>query len=138
MRWLTRIALLVALAAVPALALAASPSQVLVTNCHRAEYKPKSISLSCGDANNLLIKLKWSSWTTTNATGAGINQVNPCTPNCASSRSKPYPVNVTLSKPKACKNRSHKVFNRVTLTYTGKRPPGSKKTETDTLGCPLS
>jgi hypothetical protein len=136
MKSLTRILPLAVLAAVPAVALAASP-KVWLTNCHKVAYKPRSLSLSCGDANNTLRQLTWSSWTSTKATGKGINDVNPCTPNCASSRTKPYPATVTLSHPKLCKNVGLKVFNRITLTYTDKRP-GPEKTVTETLGCPLT
>jgi hypothetical protein len=138
MRWLTRIALLAGLAAVPAVALAATSPQVWVTNCIKAHYKPKQIALSCADSgNNVLTQLKWSSWTGAKATGTGTHEVNSCIPNCASSRSKPYPASVTLSKPKSCKNLSHKVFKQATITYPAKRPPGSKKTVIDTLSCPL-
>jgi hypothetical protein len=132
---LTRIVALLALVALPATALATASSQVWVPNCIKAQYKPAQLTLSCGDHNNYLTKLKWSSWTTTQATGSGTNEVNNCTPSCVAGHFKAYPVLVTLSKPKRCPKVSHKVFGHISIKFTGKHP-GSSRSTGGPLACP--
>jgi hypothetical protein len=133
-----RIAFVVALVALPAAVAAAAlrASPVLVTNCHEALYKPKSITLSCGDASTVLTKLTWKTWTSTTAGGKGVYNVNPCVPNCVSGKFKHYPVSVALSSPKRCTNPKRTVFDRIAITFTNQKP-GKNNPMRETLGCPL-
>jgi hypothetical protein len=125
-----------ALLAIPTVALASTSRQVWAPNCNKAQYKPKQLVISCGDANNLVKSLTWSSWTSSKATGKGANAVNDCTPSCVAGHFHSYPAAVTLSKPKSCpKVKGHKVFGEIKLVYVNKHP-GSKKTYHSTLGCP--
>jgi len=132
---LARIVALLALAALPATALAAASGQVWVPNCTKAQYKPRQLTLSCGDGSNYIKQLKWSSWTTTQATGSGTNEINSCTPSCVAGHFKAYPVSVTLSKPKTCPKVSHKVFGRIAIKFTSKHP-GTSRSTGGPLPCP--
>jgi hypothetical protein len=124
--------------AVPALALASgSSSQVWVTNCTKAQYKPNSILLACADAETYLSKLTWSKWSTSSAAGKGTENEEICASSCAAGgHFEKFPVTVALSKAKSCRRTKHKVFNDLKLTYTGKLPAKTPKTLTLTLGCP--
>jgi len=62
---------------------AAPADQVRVTNCTSAQYKPRTLVITCGDAGILLQKLRWTSWTRTRASGSGVEAVNDCNPDCA-------------------------------------------------------
>jgi hypothetical protein len=126
MRNALKIAVAIAcLAAVPSVALAATGStsgKPFAINCNSEQFKPKRITLACGDAGTWLAKLNWSSWSGTSASGAGTYNVNTCTPDCAAGKSKSYPVKVTLSKVKTCPSQTHPAFKQAALTWTGTKP----------------
>jgi hypothetical protein len=138
MRKLTRIVVLLATVAVPAAALASGGSgQVDVANCFKEVYKPKAFFIACGDGTDYLTKLHWSHWSESGATGTGVDEVNPCKPDCARGHFTAYPVTVKLSKPISCRKRKHKVFNFVGRTFTGKVPSHYERRMQTALGCPL-
>lgn len=134
---LVRILIAAAVLAVPAAAAALIVKPPYVTNCHSAEYKPRSITLSCGDGTSLVRKLSWTSWKTTTARANGQYAVNPCNPNCASGKFKFYKVSVVVSKPRVCGHIKHLVFTRIAITFVDQKP-GPNRTMRETLGCPLS
>jgi hypothetical protein len=137
-RKLLRIAVPVAVALAPAVALASdSAGQVWVTNCNTAQYKPTAITIGCGDGNTFVDKLKWSRWTRANASGNGTYAFNDCSPNCVSGRLKTFAAAVTLSDAKRCSKQKHKVFTEMALTFTGKRPAHTKRTVQLSLDCPF-
>jgi hypothetical protein len=135
MKTLFRAALALALVALPAAALAAS-SVTKVPNCNTAVYKPKRLVLACGDGSEYLAKLKWSRWTASSATAAGMDEVNNCTPDCVKGHFKGYPVTVTLSRARRCAHvKGHELFSRIALQYPDAHP-GTKRTTTESLPCP--
>jgi hypothetical protein len=136
MRSLTRVALLAVLLALPAVALASGSSRVLAPNCTKAQYKPKELTLACNDGSYYLTRLKWTSWTRLKASGSGTAHVNDCTPNCAAGRFHAYRVSVTLSKPKHCPGRTHRMFGHIGEVFPGKHP-GSSKRQSSPLFCPF-
>lgn len=135
-----RIATALAVAGVLAIPVAtdAAPSQAWVnSDCLHEHYKPKQILIACADGTEILKGLRWSRWTGQQATGTGRDYVVSCNPDCAAGhRTSAYPVTVTLSKPASCKGQAHPTFSRAVLRF-GKAHPGSKRTETDSLGCPV-
>jgi hypothetical protein len=132
---LVRTALLSSLVLGPAAALAASPpSQVWVVNCNTEQYKPKSITIACGDGGIYLAKLQWSAWSKTSAAGAGSYDMIDCTPSCVQGHLRTYPVKVTLSKPRSCPGRKHKAFRHIGLVFTSTQPTGAATQIT--LPCP--
>ncbi|OKK17261.1 hypothetical protein AMK16_20500 [Streptomyces sp. CB00455] len=103
-------ALLCAAAALVATAVPASaqtraapsaPDPLVVVDCFsQPQVGPEEYVLACGDGNNRLVDLRWTDWGPRTATATGTDMVNECRPNCAAGRFHPYPVTVTLSKPR--------------------------------------
>ena len=119
-----RIAIVVTLLGVPAVASAGS-HQVWAINCTREQYEPARIILSCGDAGIGLSKLTWSRWGRATSTGTGTYYENTCTPTCSAGHVVARPVEVTLSKPKACPGHTHPAFRRATFTFPSGAPPAA-------------
>ncbi|MGW1891369.1 hypothetical protein ACWCP6_14110 [Streptomyces sp. NPDC002004] len=116
----------------PASAAPAQPSStqpVLVDCFMKPQVRPGDYILACGDGNNLLKDLKWSAWGPETATATGTDWVNDCQPYCAAGRFHPYPVDVTLFRPKTWpQDPGKQQFTRIRLVYTDHRPA---KTEQD-------
>jgi hypothetical protein len=126
MRKALKITIVLALLAVPSAALAANTSQPqAIYNCTALKAKPGKIILSCGDGNTWLSKLKWSSWSSTQAVANGNYTENTCTPDCAAGHTHSVAVKVTLSKPKMCPNQTNPAFKQATFVYKGTRPQGA-------------
>jgi hypothetical protein len=121
-----------ALLAVPATS--ATPKTLFPADCGKPTYKPKSIVVACGDANNQVTGIKWESYGTDAASGKGTAKVNDCKPNCASGKTKSYPAVVTLTRPKNC-GKGVIQFTKLAETFTGTRPPGLGKRLSETFPC---
>lgn len=124
-------------AALAACTVGASASTPLkLTNCNGASVRPRLVTLTCGDANTVLKGLSWSSFGGSTAQATGTFVMNTCEPNCAAGKDVSYPVRVTASEPRACK-RGVRVYNRVTLRFTARKPKSSAQLTRWTLGCPI-
>jgi hypothetical protein len=97
------------------------------------EIKPRSVIIACGDGNFQLAKMKWSSWGSSKAVGAGTAKVNTCTPNCAEGKFKSYKVDVTLTKPKSC--NGIKIWTRLSVDFKSTKPSGFKDPDKEKLIC---
>ena len=118
---LLRICALIGVIAVPAVALAApGPKTVYAINCLQEQFKPKQITVACGDGTVRVSKLKWTSWSSSQANASGVYQVNKCKPDCASGHTQSFPVKITLSRPKTCPGRKHKAFGRLSYAFGAK------------------
>lgn len=127
---------LVAALVIAAFALSASAaSPMKITNCSKAVSKPKTITLTCADANTALDKISWSSFGGSTAKGKGTLVVDLCEPNCASGKNASYPASVVATGSKKCKRAS--VYGKLTLTFTGSKKPASNVKRSWTLGCPV-
>ena len=60
--------------------------------------RPKDIYFS-GDAGNIVTRIRWSQWTTSQAVGRGTSNILSCVPNCAQGSATPVPTTVVLSRP---------------------------------------
>ena len=80
------------------------------------------ITLSCGDGNTWLGKLKWSSWTNTQAVANGNYTANNCSPSCVAGHTHSVAVKVTLSKPKMCPGQVNPAFKQAAIVYKGTGP----------------
>jgi hypothetical protein len=114
---------------------ASAASPVKITNCFKASSRPKQVVLTCGDANTALTKLTWSSFGGASASATGTFEMNTCSPNCAAGKFVKYPVNVTATSTRACKG-GLRVYNKLTLQFTARKPPSSSRLKNWTLGCP--
>jgi hypothetical protein len=120
---LLRISALIGVIAVPAVALAApGPKTVFAINCLREQFKPKQITIACGDGTVRVSRLKWTSWSSSQAKASGVYKVDRCNPDCASGRTQSFPVTITLSRPKSCPGHKHKAFGRLSYAFGAKHP----------------
>lgn len=131
---LTVTVLATALVSVGVIAASAAPS-VKITNCVNASSRPKLLTLACGDGNTVLSKLRWSSFGGTSAQASGTLEVNTCSPNCAGGKVVRYPVAVKASNVRKCK-AGLRVYNKLTLRFTGRAPSSASTLKRWTLGCP--
>jgi hypothetical protein len=67
--------------------------------------------------------LHWSSWTTTGGRGSGFNWIEKCNP--CSGKFTLYPVKLHVWHRQQV--RGHRIFTRMTVTYTGKKPRHSPR-----------
>lgn len=124
-------------AAILAVSIASAASTVKITNCSTAVSRPKQVTLTCADANTRLNKLVWSSYGGATAKAKGTFETNTCEPNCAAGKTVKYPVAVTAGAQRSCpKPKGLRVYNKLTLQFTGKSPKGASKLKSWTLGCP--
>jgi hypothetical protein len=120
---LLRISVLIGVIAVPAVALAApGPKTVFAINCLQEQFKPKQITIACGDGAVRVSKLEWTSWSSSQAKASGVYKVDKCNPDCASGRTQSFPVKITLSRPKTCPGHKHKAFGRLSYAFGAKHP----------------
>lgn len=139
MRIPTRLSLLSATLAAIVLALAISASAasapLKITDCTKATSSPKSVTLTCADANTVLGGLRWSSFGGFVAQAKGTLEVNKCEPNCAAGKFSKYPVKATASGTRKCKG-GLRVYSKLNLQFTGKPPAKANSLKSWTLSCP--
>lgn len=80
-------------------------------------------------------RLRWQSWTATQAVAKGANWLDNCTPDCASGLRTPYSVALTLWRPRLV--GGYLVFTRINVTYTKRVPLRWPKRFTMRLGHPV-
>jgi hypothetical protein len=125
--------------AAPASASGASATKVVLVNqCSgKGQVKPKpNIALpGCMTSSELIQHTTWMSWTTS-AFGSADFTVNNCSPSssCGPSKYTKYPVLIVLWRAKHWTggNGHEDYFSRMTLIFTGKRPPHQGTTKTIT------
>ena len=103
-----------------------APKFVLLGCNDNAEVAPSSIS-NCGDGAVGLTGLHWTSWTSHLASGYGTYFLNDCTPTCVGGHFHTYPALVALWGSAAVQGHpSERKYTRMTLIFTGTRPPFSQ------------
>ncbi|HEU4657043.1 MAG TPA: hypothetical protein VFR97_05940 [Capillimicrobium sp.] len=122
------------LAAAPAVASAQDDLRVFFPgNCERNAYKPSKIVVACADAGFVVKKIRWGAYGDTRAVGAGTARVNDCDPDCAGGTFHSYDAKVTLSRVRQCGDVPQ--FTRLKVTFTGDRPKGMDRSETQRRPC---
>lgn len=103
--------------------------RVRLGSCFRAPFRPRTVILTCADANWQLRGLRWPRWNGRVARGNGYSYENDCNPFCAAGQFHRYPVRVTASDPRlqTCNGRRVFVYQRLRITYTGSRPVGRNR-----------
>jgi hypothetical protein len=81
----------------------------------KSQYEPSSYTIYCADANARLLKVHWTSWSSTEAKASATYSVNDCTPNCAAGMFHSYAATATLSVPKTTKYG--KLFTQLTVVW---------------------
>ena len=115
--------------------LAVGASSVKITNCVKASVRPKALTLTCGDGNTVLTSLHWSSFGGSVARASATFETNTCNPNCAQGKVVRYPVTAKATDPRACK-KGLRVYNKLSLVFTGRAPSAAAGLKRWTLGCP--
>jgi hypothetical protein len=109
------------------IAQAAPPAYV--NDCGYPAYKPESLTQYCADAGTGVVKIKWTSWTSTRATGTGSYYVNLCEPNCADGKLVWAKVKVVLSGAKFTRGKRY-LMNVNVSSLNGKPLPESARSNT--------
>jgi hypothetical protein len=119
-------------------ALAASKADRLVGNCTKSQVRPSAIVLFCGDDNEYVSKLKWSSFGAGTAKGSGVLYDNSCTPNCAAGKFEHFAASVVADKPHICSADHYTDYRSLTVHLSGLTASSKlKATEKFTLDCPI-
>jgi hypothetical protein len=132
--FLTSVVLAVTVGALFAIG-ASAASPVKITNCVKASSRPKTLTLTCGDGNTVLSKLRWSSFGGKSASASGTFEMNTCSPNCAEGKVVSYPVSVSAGATRTCK-AGLRVYDKLTLRFAGRKPKSASALTRWTLGCP--
>ena len=96
-------------------ALARSPAQIVYTG------DGSGFLAGHGGSARSPGRLRWTASTSSQARATGADWRDNCTPSCATGSFRAYPATVRLYRP-AVLGR-HLVFTRMTIKYTGARPP---------------
>jgi hypothetical protein len=104
-------------------------------DCQHNVYKPKSVIVTCADANFAIKKITYSSYGTKKARGTGTASINTCEPNCAAGTFQSFPVRFVMSRVGQCGDVPQ--FRRLTVTFTGKRPTGQSRTLRQPFTCAI-
>jgi hypothetical protein len=89
----------------------------------QALVEPRNFILTCADANSVLAKLSWTSWTPRLASATGLLEENDCTPYCAAGHFHSFPAVVIFWGSAAVKNHpGQRCYTKVTIILTGTRP----------------
>ncbi len=100
-----------------------------VNDCGYPAYKPESLTQYCADAGTGVVKIKWSSWTSTRAIGTGSYYVNLCEPDCADGKLVWAKVKVVLSGAKFTRGKRY-LMNVTVSSLNGKPLPDSGRSNT--------
>ena len=86
-------------------------------------FEPACNGFGCalsGDSTVFLSKMKWTTWSETEAVGTGIDKIDGCNPDCAAGPVYSVPTVVTLSNPvKACfgSDAPHMVWTEASFRF---------------------
>jgi hypothetical protein len=98
-------------------------SDIYVVNCVTFEEKPVELVHYCADAGQILNEITWSSWTPTEAIGAGTSTANDCEPSCAEGKDVISAVEIKLTKPVTSES-GKRVFSNIEIQYDKVQPSG--------------
>ena len=98
-------------------------TDIYVVNCVTFEEKPVELVLYCADAGQILNEITWSSWTPTQAIGAGTSTANDCEPSCAEGKDVISAVEIKLTKPITSES-GKRVFSNIEIQYDKVQPSG--------------
>ena len=104
-----------------------------IDNCGPLVSAPKSLVLTCADANYELAGLAWHAWGSPTTSATATVHSNDCTPNCAAGHFHSYKASVAADRLVACGKA--RIYARLTISYPGARPAGIPKRDVWRPGC---
>ena len=92
-----------------------------------ALYEPACAGSGCplsGDGTTILYRMRWTTWSATEAVGTGTYKVDACQPSCAAGPVYPVPAMMTFSQPvKVCSSSGTRWFwSHVSFSFPGGLP----------------
>ena len=124
------------LASLPLTASAGAQDGVRVffpVDCEHNVFKPRSITVTCADANFRLTNVRWTSYTASSARGRATARIDTCEPDCVSGTFRTYRVTVTLTRARQCGDVPQ--FTRLAVIFQGSPPQGFERAERQRFGC---
>ena len=99
--------------------------KISIYDCaNKPVVRPTVFDIFC-DGSAALVKLSWTSWNATEATGTGVSWVDNCVPNCAQGKWTRQNAIVVLWRAKpVAHHKGQSAYSKMTLLY-----PGSGRTE---------
>jgi hypothetical protein len=96
-----------------------------------AVHEPSCAAAGCplsGDGTTQLSAMTWSTWTGTEAVGSGTEEIDGCTPNCATGKLYAVKVTVTFTKPVhvCAAGVSHWYWSQASFTWPNGLPAALK------------
>jgi hypothetical protein len=119
----------------PTTAAIAGSVTAVSSDCQHAEIRPRSIILTCADANWLAKDLHWYRWGPLEARGRGFFEFNDCIPSCSEGHLHVRRAKIVLRHPHWCRGQGVHVFVDAVI-LTG-RPWHGQTRFTAGLACPL-
>jgi hypothetical protein len=106
-------------------------------DCTKPKVEPKSITLTCGDAQTVLKRLGWDEWNLPKVKGQGQLWVNDCDPNCAAGSFDKFDVKVRLLNPKPaeCGGQTLPMYSRAHIRFKNEAPPHQNRYRSFKLFC---
>ena len=106
-------------------------------DCSKPKVEPKSITLTCGDAQTVLKHLGWDEWNLPKVKGEGQLWVNDCDPNCADGSIDKFDVKVRLLNPQTytCGGQTVPMYRRVHIRFKDEAPPHANGLRSFQLVC---
>jgi hypothetical protein len=106
-------------------------------DCSKPKIEPKSITLTCGDAQTVLKHLGWDAWNLPKVKGEGQLWVNDCDPNCAAGSIDKFDVKVRLLNPQTytCGGQTVPMYRRAHIRFKDEAPPHQNRYRSFQLLC---
>jgi hypothetical protein len=113
---------------------AISPAaHTVLTGClGHLEMHPAELVLACGDAGDILTRMRWSRWGGATATATGAEVVAICSPSCVAGTTATFPVTVTVAG--LALQGTDAAYRSLTVTGHGKLPAGVARVTRYALG----
>jgi hypothetical protein len=83
--------------------------------------RPGSLTLDCGDGNEIAENIKWTYWGPEKASGLGVDAWNSCVPYCAASK-KWFHTSATFVLIDPVKTQYGLLFSQIVVRRTGRVP----------------
>lgn len=89
------------------------------TNCRSPRYRPKHVTIACGDGNLYVTGIHWRHWNGPQAFGTGLGHYNDCTPYCAVGHFHTQAITVRAYRPVYCTDVDKWQYSRLAYTFVG-------------------
>jgi hypothetical protein len=105
----------------------AAGRRIYVANagCTGHSYRPRKITIACGDANFYAARLRYRAYGGPTARATGRLVENKCVPSCVAGKFASYRGSIQLSDVRTCDGRLY--YERLSWTFIGTSPNPSRR-----------